>query len=189
MAFASGTLEILIMIVVPISIIFVIREIVCWYSKINLRIELMKEQNTLLKSVIKEMGKTSLSIQELSKTVDDVKSKLSEALKPVVIVPVKPEPTPIVEPVASDEIDEEEDIENLEEEEEESIEEQKETYPYGTKLSDKELMRVEELIKQDMAPGEQVVIHKWTRQVAVFGVENWKCTNPTEWFILFEKPE
>ena len=75
-------------------------------------------------------------------------------------MPVKPEPTPIVEPVASDEIDEEEDIENLEEEEEESIEEQKETYPYGTKLSDKELMRVEELIKQDMAPGEQVVIHK-----------------------------
>ncbi|MDD4822468.1 MAG: hypothetical protein PHI48_07915 [Bacteroidales bacterium] len=189
MAVALGVSELLIMIVVPILILFLIREIVCWYAKINQRVELMKEQNALLKSSVKEMSKITQSIMELSNAVDGVKSNLSEAIKPVVTVEAKAESMPMAEQVQSEVIQEDTPIFETEVEDKKTHAEKKIMNPYGMELSKEELEQVEEFIKQDLIGGEQVVISKRTRKVARFGIENWKCVDPTEWFILYEKPE
>lgn len=50
----QGLLIILaISIVVGILLFLLLRELVCWYWKINLRIELAEEQNLLLKQLVK----------------------------------------------------------------------------------------------------------------------------------------
>lgn len=50
----QGLLVILaISIVVGILLFLLLRELVCWYWKINLRIELAEEQNLLLKQLVK----------------------------------------------------------------------------------------------------------------------------------------
>ena len=193
MAFALGTPEILMLIIVPILIIFVIREIVCWYSKINQRVELMKEQNTLLKNILKEINKTSQSIQDLSKEKETVKPESAPA-KPV-SAPTKQEPDSTmketevpVKNASPNAVIENADIVETPVAEKEQPAVKKVTNPYGFELSNEELEQVELLIKQDMLSGEQIVISKRTRKVAQFGIENWKCVDPTEWFILFEKP-
>jgi len=45
-------ISILFVIAIAIVLLMVIREIVCWYSKINERIELQKQTNELLKKLI-----------------------------------------------------------------------------------------------------------------------------------------
>lgn len=194
MAIALGTPELLIMVVIPILIIFVIREIVCWYLKINKRVELMKEQNILLQSMLIEMSKTTQSIQDLPKVKETVKpepalTKSESALTMPEPVPTKPKPVvsvkkaspKVVKPKVVTQIVETPVVEKKQP----AV--KKETNPYGFELSQEEQEQVELLIKQDMLSGEQVVISKRTRKVALFGIENWKGVDPTEWFILFEK--
>ncbi len=197
MAIALGTPELLILIVIPILIIFVIREIVCWYLKINKRVELMKEQNVLLKSVLMEMSKMTQSIQDLSKVKETIKPEVAPIMpEPVTAkpepVPTKPKPVVSVKKASpkvakKNAVKEEAGIVEtpVVEEKQPAV---KKIHPYGFELSKEELEQVELLIKQDMLSGEQVVISKRTRKVALFGIENWKSVDPTEWFILFEKP-
>lgn len=193
MAIALGTPELLIMVVIPILIIFVIREIVCWYLKINKRVELMKEQNILLQSMLIEMSKTTQSIQDLPKVKETVKpesalTKSESALTMPEPVPTKPKPVVSVKKASPKVAKEEAAKEIVEtpvvEKKQPAV---KKIHPYGFELSNEELEQVELLIKQDMLSGEQVVISKRTRKVALFGIENWKGVDPTEWFILFEK--
>lgn len=179
MAFALGTPEILIMIVVPILIIFVIREIVCWYLKINQGVELMKEQNTLLKNILKEMSKTAQSIQDLSKEKETVKPEPASTKPETVVSVKKASPKAVKEKAESVETP-------VAEKNQPTV--KKVTNPYGFDLTQEEQEQVVEFIKRDMFSGEQVVINKRTRKVAQFGIENWKSVDPTEWFILFEKP-
>lgn len=203
MAIAFGTPELFIMVVIPILIIFVIREIVCWYLKINKRVELMKEQNILLQSMLIEMSKTTQSIQDLPKVKETVKpepalTKSESALTMPEPVPTKPKPVASVKK-ASPKVVKKKVVKKKAAKEEAGIVEtpvvekkqpvvKKKTNPYGFELSQEEQEQVELLIKQDMLSGEQVVISKRTRNVALFGIENWKSVDPTEWFILFEKP-
>jgi len=193
MAIALGTPELLIMVVIPILIIFVIREIVCWYLKINKRVELMKEQNILLQSMLIEMSKTTQSIQDLPKVKETVKpesalTKFESALTMPEPVPTKPKPVVSVKKASPKVVKRKAVTEIVEtpvvEKKQPAV---KKIHPYGFELSNEELEQVELLIKQDMLSGEQVVISKRTRKVALFGIENWKGVDPTEWFILFEK--
>lgn len=191
MAFALGTPEILMLIIVPILMIFVIREVVCWYLKINKRVELMKEQNVLLQSMLIEMSKTAQSIQDLSKEKETVKPETA----PTKQEPASTMPDPVVSvKKASPKAVKEKPLKEKAEIVETPIAEKKQPTvkkvrnPYGFDLTQEEQEQVEEFIKRDMFSGEQVVINKRTRKVAQFGIENWKSVDPTEWFILFEKP-
>jgi len=191
MAFALGTPELLMLIVVPILMIFVIREVVCWYLKINKRVELMKEQNVLLQSMLKEMSKTAQSIQDLSKQKETVKPESAPTKQepastmPESVVSVKKTSPKVVKEKPLKE--KAESVETPEAEKKQPTV-KKGTNPYGFDLTQEEQEQVEEFIKRDMFSGEQVVINKRTRKVAQFGIENWKSVDPTEWFILFEKP-
>ncbi len=53
----TSTLWIILLILIGSTIVFlVIREIVCWYSKINERIELQKQTNRMLENIFKQLG-------------------------------------------------------------------------------------------------------------------------------------
>ena len=47
-----GIVEIIVILVVVIGVFFLIREVICWYYKINKQIELQEETNSLLKKLI-----------------------------------------------------------------------------------------------------------------------------------------
>ncbi|MCD8406289.1 hypothetical protein LNI88_11570 [Tenacibaculum dicentrarchi] len=49
------TTAVVIIAVISILIFLLCREIVCWYFKINKRIEILEEQNELLKNIHKEL--------------------------------------------------------------------------------------------------------------------------------------
>jgi sensor domain CHASE-containing protein len=52
----TGQLTVLIIsLLVAIAFFILIREIVCWYYKINERNEILREQNEILKNIYKEM--------------------------------------------------------------------------------------------------------------------------------------
>ena len=46
----------LVMLVVFILVFLALREVMCWYYKINKAIELMQEQNNLLKRILAKQG-------------------------------------------------------------------------------------------------------------------------------------
>lgn len=56
---------IIISLVFAIFLILVCREIVCWYCKINIRIDLQKETNKLLRELIKKNNNYSESVKEI----------------------------------------------------------------------------------------------------------------------------
>jgi hypothetical protein len=43
---------------VTILLFLALRELVCWYYKINKRIELMEDQNSLLKKILEKLNTT-----------------------------------------------------------------------------------------------------------------------------------
>jgi uncharacterized membrane protein (DUF106 family) len=52
----TGQLIVLIIsLIVAIAFFILIRELVCWYYKINERNEILREQNEILKNIYKEM--------------------------------------------------------------------------------------------------------------------------------------
>ena len=61
-----GMLELIVILVVVIGIFFLIREVICWYYKINRQIELQEENNFLLEKLIE---------LNTPKTITEVKSK------------------------------------------------------------------------------------------------------------------
>lgn len=47
---------IIIILVLSIVVFIIIREVICWYSKINERIALQKEMNEMLVNIYKQLG-------------------------------------------------------------------------------------------------------------------------------------
>lgn len=66
---ASTLTTLLIVLAIAVIVFLVIREIVCWYSKINERIELQKKTNMLLENIFKQLGGT------ITDSDDQLKSK------------------------------------------------------------------------------------------------------------------
>jgi predicted PurR-regulated permease PerM len=56
----STITTILIVLAIAVIVFLVIREIVCWYSKINERVELQKRTNMLLENILKQLGGTAI---------------------------------------------------------------------------------------------------------------------------------
>ena len=80
-----GTTELIIVLVVIIVLFFLLREVNCWYWKINKGIELMEENNRLLKIIAGENSRqetkpvvpntnTSSLVEEVSDKIPPVKS-------------------------------------------------------------------------------------------------------------------
>ena len=54
-------------IIVAIGVFFLCRELMCWYYKINRLVELMEEQNSLLKDLVRKNAPTSTYIHGITK--------------------------------------------------------------------------------------------------------------------------
>ena len=57
----GGSSSTLIIIIVIISIWFLIRELICWYYKINERVKLQKETNELLEKLLSKIENKNIS--------------------------------------------------------------------------------------------------------------------------------
>jgi len=47
---------VLYIILIAVLVFLIIREVICWYLKINKRVELLTEQNLLLKKIFEQLG-------------------------------------------------------------------------------------------------------------------------------------
>lgn len=63
----SSIITLLIVLAIAVIVFLVIREIVCWYSKINERIELQQKTNILLENIFKQLGGTITTPEDQSK--------------------------------------------------------------------------------------------------------------------------
>lgn len=57
-------IEILIIIGVLVVLFLVLRELVCWYYKVNERIELQKDSNTILRKILSELKDVTESLEK-----------------------------------------------------------------------------------------------------------------------------
>jgi len=55
---ASSLILILIGLAFIAALFFLFRELFCWYYKINIRVELEKERNELLKKILRQLNET-----------------------------------------------------------------------------------------------------------------------------------
>ncbi|MBP6713624.1 MAG: hypothetical protein KA157_06785 [Aliarcobacter sp.] len=77
----NSLLTILIVVVILIVIILIIREVNCWYWKINERVELQKRQNTLLESILAELKNESQSSFFQTEDGNNVNTKVNKVSK------------------------------------------------------------------------------------------------------------
>ena len=77
----NSLLTILIVVVILIVIILIIREVNCWYWKINERVELQKRQNTLLESILAELKHESQSSFFQTEDGNNVNTKVNKVSK------------------------------------------------------------------------------------------------------------
>ena len=58
------TVELFLYPILSLLIFLALRELVCWYFKINKRIDLLKEQNLLLKKTLEKLGEEIINDDE-----------------------------------------------------------------------------------------------------------------------------
>lgn len=159
---------ILIVIVILVVAFLILREVYCWYLKINERITLQEEQ----KSILVEQN---LLIKEQNLMIK------------VILDELRNEPKTNNKTTSQNKKKDYNSIKNMDKDEHEE-EFRVDEKTFDIELTDYEQKQVDMLIKFAFNPrGSCIVINKISREVRRFEEYEWKNVDQSEWIVLFEK--
>jgi hypothetical protein len=79
----GGIAEILLIIIISVALFLILREVICWYYKINERIRLQIETNNLLKEFI-QINKKDNHQKEIKDTLNTLEDNSTEFLQNII---------------------------------------------------------------------------------------------------------
>lgn len=199
---------ILITVVILVVVFLILREVNCWYWKINERIHLQNEQNQLLTKILSRLGSSALENANLNDNFDQSKKEnIESGLKNSNIVKTSigdykkeydhkgeafclgcRKTDQIKNLLYNEKSDNYYHFDCLEKFMDKPLDkDEKEKMVYDFELTTKEQKQVDAFIKFGIKPNECLVINKTTRNIDKFNDKEWEKINQSEWIILIEK--